>query len=50
MLHDIIANDTESFESLINDDDFWVIPEIIIVNHMGSKSLSKEISPTFSSI
>jgi len=50
MLHDIIANDTESFESVNNDDDFWVIPEIIIVNQMGSKNLSKEISPTFSSI
>ena len=23
MLHDIIANDTESFESVISDDDFW---------------------------
>ena len=38
MLHDIIANDTESFESVINDDDFWDDMPIVLTRTSRRRS------------
>ena len=38
MLHDIIANDTESFESVINDDNFWDDMPIVLTRTSRRRS------------
>jgi hypothetical protein len=43
-LHDILADDKESFESVINDDDFWVIPE---KSHWKQKSFERDFAYLF---